>query len=100
MKQTTMITALIMLLALTSGCSSGNKFHKTRLPDPQSFNAHFGDMDANGDEMVNWQEFETYFPNAQPKIFEELDLNGDENVDHDEWHQFKAAHGLKHKDKY
>ncbi len=98
MKQTVQLSILTALLALTIGCSGGNQFHKTAMPEPQSFNAHFGDMDADGNDQVNWKEFEAFFPNAQPEIFKELDLNGDEGVDHDEWHQFKAAHGLKHKE--
>jgi len=98
MRLSTLIALLVTLTVLTVGCSGGNRFHKTAMPDPQPFNAHFGDMDANGDEMVDWKEFEAFFPNAQPEIFKELDLNGNEHVDHDEWHQFKEAHGLKHKE--
>ena len=66
--------------------------------DPQSYNAHFGDMDTDGNEMVNWKEFNAFFKDADPKIFEALDLNRDKGVDHDEWHAFKEAHGLKHKE--
>jgi hypothetical protein len=31
-------------------------------------------------------------------VFASIDLNKDGAVDHDEWHDFKAAYGLKHKD--
>ena len=68
------------------------------MPDPQSYNAHFGDIDANGDELVNWEEFSAHFQNAEQKVFDEIDLNQDGSIDHDEWHAFKAAHGLKHHD--
>lgn len=98
MKQSALLTILVILTALTVGCSAGNKFHKTAMPEPKSFNAHFGDMDADENDLVDWKEFEAFFPNAQPEIFKELDLNGDEGVDHDEWHQFKQAHGMKHKE--
>lgn len=98
MKHTVLLTRIVILTALTIGCSGGNQFHKTAMPNPQSYNAHFGDMDANGDGMVDTQEFKTFFPNAQPVIFNEIDLNSDKNIDHDEWHQFKEAHGLKHKE--
>lgn len=98
MKQAVLFSILAALMMLTIGCAGGSQFHKTAMPDPQSFNAHFGDMDADSNELVDWKEFEAHFPNAQPEIFRELDLNGDEGVDHDEWHEFKAAHGMKHKE--
>jgi hypothetical protein len=31
-------------------------------------------------------------------VYAALDLNKDGFVDHDEWHEFKQAHGLKHKE--
>ena len=66
------------------------------MPDPQSFNAHFGDMDPDGNEMVSWEEFKAYFPQADRKVFDAVDLNNDGGIDHDEWHEFKEAHGLGH----
>ena len=86
----------IILVVLTVGCSGSQKHHKTDMPDPQAYNAHFGDMDADGDELVNWDEFSAYFQNADKKVFSAIDLNQDGNLDHDEWHEFKEAHGLKH----
>lgn len=68
------------------------------MPDPKSFNAHFGDMDANGDVLVTWNEFAAYFRNAEEKVFNAVDLNQNGNIDHDEWHEFKEAHGLKQHD--
>jgi hypothetical protein len=35
---------------------------------------------------------------ATPQVFEAIDLNQDKSLDHDEWHKFKAAYGLKHQD--
>ena len=96
MKRLLLITIPIVLVMLTVGCSSGKKHHSTAMPDPQSFNAHFGDMDANGDDLVNWEEFAAHFKNADQKVFNAIDLNQDDNIDHDEWHEFKAAHGMKH----
>ena len=52
----------------------------------------------NGDEMVNYEEFKAHFPQGNKGVFEALDLNRDGSVDHDEWHKFKEAHGLKHKE--
>lgn len=88
----------LVVVAFLSACSGKNTYHKTALPDPKSFNAHFGDMDTNGDGLVSWDEFKTKFPNAEPKVFAAIDLNADNVLDHDEWHAFKSAHGLKHAD--
>jgi hypothetical protein len=55
-------------------------------------------MDSNGDDLISQDEFKAYFPKAEPSVFETIDLNADNVLDHDEWHKFKAAHGLKHQD--
>jgi hypothetical protein len=86
----------IILVVLAVGCSGSKTHHKTDMPDPKTYNAHFGDMDADGDERVNWDEFSAYFQNADKKVFNAIDLNQDGNLDHDEWHEFKEAHGLTH----
>jgi hypothetical protein len=88
---------MIMLLVVT-GCAGESRHHKTQLPDPTSFNAHFGDMDGDGDDYVSWAEFKSYFPQATTDIYKALDLNEDGKVDHDEWHEFKEAHGMRHHD--
>ena len=89
---------LFILIGLLAGCSSKKTFHPSPMPDPKSFNAHFGDMDTSGDDLVDWDEFKSYFDHAEPKVFEAIDLNKDGNLDHDEWHKFKEAHGLKEHD--
>jgi len=94
-------SSLLLIPALAaavwlSGCSSHGRYHRQEMPDPASYNAHFGDMDANGDDSVSWDEFKSHFPQADQKVYAALDLNGDGGVDHDEWHAFKEAHGLKH----
>jgi len=98
MKRLIFFTITVILISLVVGCSSGKKYHKTAMPDPESFNAHFGDMDTDGDDLVNLEEFSAYFKHADPKVFNAFDLNQDGNIDHDEWHQFKEAHGLKNHD--
>ena len=40
--------------------------------------------------FVSWEEFESYFDNAEQKVFDAVDLNQDGSVDHDEWHAFKG----------
>jgi len=66
--------------------------------DAKSYNAHFGDMDPSKDGKVSWQEFKAYFPKTDEKVFASIDLNKDGAIDHDEWHKFKEAYDLKHKD--
>lgn len=88
----------LMVFGLFFACSGQNTFHKTPMPDPKSFNAHFGDMDTDGNHLLSWDEFKARFPHAEPKVFAEIDLNADNSLDHNEWHKFKAAHGLKHHD--
>ena len=97
MKRTIAGFTLLGLFALFAvGCAGGTRHHKAAMPDPKTFNAHFGDMDASGDDRVVWEEFSAYFPKTEPTVFQALDLNQDGAVDHDEWHEFKKAHGLQH----
>ena len=53
-------------------------------------------MDLDGNELVNWTEFKDQFPQAEENAFKAVDLNGDDYIDHEEWHEFKEAHGLTH----
>ena len=97
MQRHTWFAVFIIMLGTLSACASHPKtFHKSAMPDPQAYNAHFGDMDTDSNAAVTWEEFQQYFPQAETKVYETLDINGDGVVDHHEWHQFKTAHGMKH----
>jgi len=100
MKRFSVLVMAVMILALMAACGGTAKkmHHDIPLGDPMQYKAHFGDIDTSGDEMVKWYEFKKFFPQAEPKVFMALDLNGDAAVDHDEWHAFKEAHGLKDHD--
>ena len=98
MKKFVFFLCFILVVGVLSGCASQPKHHKDNLPDPKGFNAHFPDMDSDGDDLVSWTEFKDHFPQAGPEAFKATDLNGDGNIDHDEWNQFKKAHGLEHKE--
>ena len=64
------LLTLLFALIITAVAYSGNKnYHDGAMPDPHSFNAHFGDMDANGDDFVNWEEFAGHFENAEKKCY-------------------------------
>jgi hypothetical protein len=90
--------SLLLAVIWIAACSGQSNYHKTELPDPASFNGHFGDMDADADALVDWEEFKAFFPQAVPEVFEAIDMNHDKGLDHDEWHAFKDAHGLREHD--
>ena len=90
------ILALAMLFSVLSiADASEKKHHDTSMPDPMAFEAHFGDMDTDGDGSVSREEFGAYFQDADQTVFAALDMNQDGGIDHDEWHAFKKAHGMK-----
>ena len=62
------------------------------------YSGHFGDMDLDGDDSVDWKEFKNYFPHAKKDVFKKADGNNDGSIDHDEWHEFKDEHGYGHKE--
>lgn len=64
------------------------------------YNAHFGDMDKNADDLVVKEEFTDYFKaNNKPEAaFVLIDADKSGGIDHDEWHNFKKAHGYEHMD--
>ena len=96
MKNITTLIAVALILTISAGCAPNQRHHATAMPDPKAYNAHFPDLDGNGDDLVTRDEFKSYFPDANQDVYNALDLNGDGSVDHDEWHQFKEAHGLGH----
>lgn len=84
------------------GMGKGQKknYHSTTLPDPSEFNAHFPDIDGNKDDRITLEEFKTYFSESSEheKVFGAIDLDESGDLNHDEWHEFKSSHGLKHVD--
>jgi hypothetical protein len=94
MKRTVLLTLAVLFTLMTTGYASEKKHHDMPMPDPTAFDAHFGDMDSDGDGSVSAEEFAAYFPDADQTVFAALDMNQDGGVDHDEWHAFKEAHGM------
>lgn len=97
MKHALLMTACLIFTMLTA-CSAHRSHHAESMPDPEAYNAHFGDMDLSGDDRVDWKEFKTHFEPADPVVFRTIDRNRDDVLDHDEWHAFKEAHGMRHHD--
>ena len=64
------------------------------------YSGHFGDIDANNDEAVTWDEFKSHFEHAQKGMFEEADTDKNAKIDHDEWHAFKEKHNHGHEKKH
>ena len=69
MKKLFILISLMAALVAFIGCTTGATYHKAPLPDPKQFHAHFGDMDTNADNVVTHQEFNGYFPQAEPAVF-------------------------------
>ncbi len=95
MKKIFAVIGTLVFVGTIMGCSGHKRHHDAPMGDPSAYKAHFGDMDANGDERVTSKEFKSYFPDSSPQVFKTLDMNKDGAVDHDEWHEFKEAHGLR-----
>ena len=91
-----LLAAALTAITLGAGCSGHQRYHAAELPDPAKFNAHFGDLDDSGDGQLTREEFQHHFPGSHDSVFNALDLDADGVVDHEEWHRFKTAHGLKH----
>lgn len=98
MKRVAMILGLFAITGFLVGFTAEQKPQNNDIPNAESYNAHFPNMDTDKDRKVNWEEFKAYFPQATPQVFDAMDLNKDKSLDHGEWHKFKAAYGLKHKD--
>jgi len=92
-----LVLVFLSLAALADAASPPQK-EAYNITNAESYNAHFGNMDPNQDGKVNWQEFKAHFPQTDEKAFAAIDLNQDGAIDHGEWHDFKAAYDLKHKD--
>ena len=97
MKRIVFSLSLVFLLAIFMGCVKKSRHHEAELPDPKFFEANFYDIDTNGDGKITSQEFEDYFPQAEPKVLETLDLDGDQVVDRTEWRKLEEAHAAKTK---
>jgi Ca2+-binding EF-hand superfamily protein len=93
-----LLSLILFGLAAVGHAASPPQKEAYNIANAESYNAHFGTMDPNADGKVNWPEFKAHFPTADENTFSAIDLNKDGAIDHDEWHDFKAAYGLKHKD--
>ncbi len=89
-------TITLFILLTLAACGGTERHHSANLPDPQQFNAHFGDIDANQNDLLDRDEMKAHFPQADDSVYDALDLNQDGAIDHDEWHEFKQAHGMHH----
>lgn len=60
------------------------------------FSGHFGSFDADKNGVVTPDEFTRHFAGSTRQDFDIVDSNKDGVVDHEEWHDYKAAHGVGH----
>ncbi len=80
------------------GMHHKKRYHDKALPEPSKFNAHFPDMDSDRNDQVTRDEFNAYFSDESDNeaVFDAVDLDENGYLDHEEWHEFKSAHGMKH----
>ncbi len=52
------------------------------------YDAAFSDIDQDHDGIIEWREFQAYYPNADPKTFLEADRNKDGDITPDEWRAY------------
>jgi Ca2+-binding EF-hand superfamily protein len=91
-------TTILCLLLATSAMAMSHE-SKTGMMTGD-YAAHFPDMDTSGDGLVDMEEFDAYFPDnsENERAFELIDQDDSGDIDHDEWHEFKSAHGYGHKE--
>jgi hypothetical protein len=92
MKKALIMGSAILIAVMIAGCAGPKRYHEQPLGDPSGYNAHFPDMDRNGDDLVTWEEFKARFPDTNANVFQALDMNKDNGIDHHEWQNFKKAH--------
>lgn len=94
----TLIFRLLVLnfafLFLTACASPKDRHHDNPMPAPTAYQAHFGDLDADGDDRVSPEEFKAHFPEGDMDVFNLIDADRSGEINHDEWHRFKEAHGM------
>ena len=53
--------------------------------------APFAKIDRDQDGIIEWREFQGYYPDADPKSFLEADGNKDGDITPDEWRVYREA---------
>lgn len=90
--------ALILMLVASAGyitladAGMGKGYHHGG--GMGAYNAHYGDIDTDGDDAVTFDEFKSHFDNKQKAVFDAIDTDKNGTIGHDEWHAFKSAHGM------
>jgi len=52
------------------------------------YNAAFAEVDQDQDGIIEWREFQGYYPDADPKTFLEADGSKDGDITPEEWRLF------------
>ena len=69
--------SILIATALLAACAS--------LPP---YDAAFSAVDRDHDGIIEWREFQAYYPDADPKAFLEADRNKDGDITPDEWRAY------------
>jgi hypothetical protein len=57
------------------------------------YEAAFAAIDTNRDAVIEWREFKTYYPEADPKSFLEADDDKNGDISAEEWQRFLSIQG-------
>ena len=80
MKMKCLSFSIIMAALLLAACAT--------LPP---YNAAFSEVDRDHDGIIEWREFQGYYPDADPKTFLEADRNKDGEITPAEWRSYIEA---------
>ena len=90
---------LVLVVLLVPGCLKSFAY-------AGYYSREFGDMDANHDDYVDFDEYRYYLSGASSETFKKVDTNQDERIDFFEWvaHQekqypFESGRGFLYKGK-
>jgi len=90
---------MVLGVVFVLGCLQGVAF-------ADYYSREFGDMDANHDDFVSFEEYRFYVTYATIETFKEIDTNTDETIDFFEWVEFQekndpfeSKRGFKYKGK-
>ena len=80
MKKTVIILGLTLMLACLNSVASAEYFSR-----------EFGDMDANHDDYVDFDEYRYYIPEATVDEFKKIDTSKDKKIDFFEWVAYQES---------
>lgn len=81
------VLSTLLIFGLAAGVVAMNYDHHGM------FTASLSNMDADGDGIVSFDEFNNFMSAGNKSVFDALDTNGDDVIDGEEWAYFIEVHG-------